>query len=189
MAYLHTRIGVKPSANAGGFLFLPPENPQGWEQHEDGIRGRRFPDYFWKADNLWGAGTFLHRGADERRHGMWRPKDGHNFYEHDASRRLAYIGGNCYSWAGMPADDMATLRTRLQELADSKLPKGFYTANTFVAQGRLTPELLDTMAAGLDSLKPFVEKGVLVWSPLTRTAERWKREYGGKPFQYECAPK
>ena len=40
VAYLLDQIGVPPTNTVGGFLYDPPDNPQGWEQHEAGIGGR-----------------------------------------------------------------------------------------------------------------------------------------------------
>jgi hypothetical protein len=187
IAYLHTQLGVTLSSNVGGFMFLPPDNPQGWEQHENGVKGRVYPDAFWKADVLWGAATGLHRGADERRHGVWKPKDRFNFYEHDPARRLIYIGGNCFNWAGMPNADVETIHKTVAAIAGGQAPAGgYYTANSFIAQRSLSDELIAKVAADLDGLAPLVKEGKIVWSSLTATARRWRNEYQGKPFQFPC---
>lgn len=187
VAYLLEQLGVKPSRNAGGFLYDPPDNPQGWEQHEKGVNGRVYPSYFWRADQIWGAGTAMHRGNDERRHGIWKPKDRYHFYEHDASKRLAYIGGNCYAWSGISMGDVAALQHAVNALSSGEAPReGFYTADIFIAQGQLSEDLLRKIEADLDALRPLAGQGRLVWSTLTRTAERWRKDYQSKPFQYPC---
>jgi hypothetical protein len=187
VAYLHTQLGVKPSGNVGGFLFDPPDNPQGWEKHEKGINGRVYPDFFWKADNIWGAGTWLHRGNDERRHGVWKPQDRYHFYEHDPARRLVYIGGNCFSWIGIPNSGVEAIHRTVAAIASGQMPaEGYYTANLFLSLGGLNYELIERVAEDLDGLAPLVKQGKIIWSSLTHTANRWRSEYHGKPFQYPC---
>jgi len=187
VAYLHTQLGVKPSGNVGGFLFLPPDNVQGWEQHENGVKGRVYPEAFWKAEHLWGAATGLHLGADERRHGVWKPKDRHNFYEHDPARRLVYIGGNCFNWVGMPNASTEAIHKTVAVIAGGEWPAGgYYTANSFISQRGLSDELIAKLAADLEGLAPLVKQGRIVWSSLTQTARRWRSEYHGKPFQHPC---
>src|SRR3990170_5765608 len=93
VAYLIGQLGVSPSNNVGGFLYDPPDNAQGWEQHANGISGSVYPSYFWRADNLWGAATYQHLGNDDKSSGIWRPKDRYNFYVDDPNQRLLYIGG------------------------------------------------------------------------------------------------
>jgi hypothetical protein len=187
VAYLHTQLGVEPSGNVGGFLFDPPDNPQGWEQHEEGLKGRVYPAYFWKADQIWGAGTSQHRGNDEKAHGVWKPADRHNFFEHDPSRRLVYIGGNCYSWMARPAPNVSAVHEAVAAISSGEVPRdGFYTANIFIAQARLNERVVARVAADLDALGPLVRQGKIVWSSLTETANRWRTEHDGKPFQHPC---
>ena len=83
VAYLHTVLGVEPSLNVGGFLAEPPDNPQGWEKHIEGISGWKYPDYSWKAKNLWGGGVFHHVGPEPQdTYGIWCPRDRNHFFEH-----------------------------------------------------------------------------------------------------------
>ena len=187
VAYLHTQLGVEPSATVGGFLFSPPDNPQGWEQHEKGIHGRVYPSYFWRADQLWGAATAGHRGDDEHMHGVWKPTDREHFFDHDPSRRLVYIGGNCYSWMARPVPNASAIHKVVEAISSGDVPRdGFYTANIFIAQARLTDRVLTRITADLDSLQPLVRQGRIVWSSLTETANHWRTDYHGKPFQCPC---
>lgn len=71
VAALIEQLGVAPSHTVGGFLYLPPGNPQGWEKHKAGMSGAVYPGYFWRADILWGASTMLHQGDDDRSSGVW----------------------------------------------------------------------------------------------------------------------
>lgn len=188
VAYLHEQLGVAPSKNVGGFLFDPPDNPQGWEQHEQGIEGRVYPSYFWRADHLWGAATRLHQGNDDRSYGMWRPQDRFQFYPHDPARRLDYIGGGCSSNAGASEGCLAGVERILGAIANGSVPAdGFYTANIMVPQGQLDDAMIARVTACLDAIAPYVASGRVIWSTLTATADRWRNDYGGRPFRVDCS--
>ena len=180
VAYLHEQLGVIPSKNVGGFLYDPPDNPQGWEQHANGIYGWIYPSYFWRADHLWGAATYLHQGNDDVSSGIWRPKDRYNFYVNDPNQRLLYIGGGC---GGQPG-----LMQLLDDILAGRVPAdGFYTANLFVAQASITPQSIAALGTFIDSLAPYVADGRVRWSTLSQTAQRWRTQYGAVSFRYGCA--
>jgi len=179
VAYLIGQLGVTPSKNVGGFLYDPPDNPQGWEQHEAGVYGTVYPSYFWRADNLWGAATYLHQGIDDASSGMWRPKDRYNFYVDDTTQRLAYIGRGCGGLAGLVqlVDDIQT----------GKAPStGFYTANLMLIQDWMDSVSIAQLGATIDSLAPSVAQGRIVWSTLSQTANNWKTQHAAKESRYTC---
>jgi len=180
VAYLIEQLGVTPSKNVGGFLYDPPDNPQGWEQHSSGISGLVYPSYFWRADHLWGAATYLHQGNDDQSSGIWRPQDRYNFSVDDPNQRLLYIGGGC---GGAPG-----VLQLLDDIQTGRAPAdGFYTANLFVAQAILTDQSIAQLGSFIDSLAPQVAQGRLQWVPLTQMADLWRTEYGSQPFQWDCA--
>lgn len=179
VAYLIQQLGVTPSKNVGGFLFDPPDNPQGWEQHIAGISGTVYPGYFWQADQLWGAATFQHQGDDDKSSGIWRPKDRYNFYVDDPNQRLLYVGAGCGAEAGV--------LKLLDDIQAGRVPAdGFYTANLMMIQDWLTPQSITALGSFIDSLAPYVAQGRVRWSTLTETAGLWRTQYGSVPFRYDC---
>lgn len=185
VAYLHTVLGVEPSRNVGGFLAMPPDNPQGWEQHIDGIWGWKYPDYFWKAENLWGAAVFKHAGSEiQNNYGIWKPRDRYHFTEHDDRQRLPHIGSGCITDAiSKPASFDAVWRI-LDAISAEAVPlDGFYTVTPFVPHGFLNKDMIQEIAADIDALAPYVESGRVIWSSLTETANTWRIDYGSKPFR------
>ena len=186
VAYLHTAVAVIPSKNVGGFLYYPPVNPQGWMQHENGTYGINYPSYFWKPDNLWGAGTYLHQGPDDRSYGMWKPQDSANFYLHDSTKNLAYIGGGCYNEIGNLIRISGVIRI-LDAIQNHQVPdSGFYTVSIFVAQATLNSTVINNVSNALTQLAPYVSQGRLEWSKLTNTASLWRTNYNKKPFRIDC---
>ena len=179
VAYLIEQLGVMPSKNVGGFLYYPPDNAQGWEKHINGLEGKVYPAYFWKADNLWGAATYLHQGPDDRSSGIWRPKDRFNFYQHDSTQRLLYIGGGCGGYPGVTKI--------LDNISSGRAPSnGFYTAHLMMIQDWMTESSIQQLGKFIDSLATFVSQGRIRWATLTQMAQAWKTEYNGKPFRYDC---
>lgn len=179
VAYLIEQLGVTTSKNVGGFLYDPPDNPQGWEKHANGINGWIYPSYFWRADHLWGAATYLHQGNDDKSSGIWRPKDRYNFYVNDPNQRLLYVGGGC---GGQPG-----LLQLLDDIQTGQVPAdGFYTANLMMIQDWMTPQSIAALGAFIDSLAPYVADGRVRWSTLSQTAQTWRTQYGSVAFRYGC---
>ncbi|QWR77001.1 hypothetical protein [Candidatus Magnetomonas plexicatena] len=178
VAYLISQLGVTPSRNVGGFMYYPPETGS-WEKHTFGIYGLQFPLYFWQADNLWGAATYEHGLMDDTSFGVWKPKTGYGFYEHDPSQRLLYIGGGCGSMYGI-AD--------LINVKDNGVlnPSGFYTASIFVPQKMLDPLVISTVSDYILTLEPYVSVGKVQWMTLTQIADIWRLNYANTPSQVVC---
>ncbi len=179
VAYLIEQLGVAPSKNVGGFLYYPPDNPQGWEKHINGLQGKVYPAYFWRADNLWGAATLYHQGPDDRSYGIWRPKDRYNFYQHDSTQRLLNIGGGCGDYQGV--------WKILEYISSGRAPaEGFYTANVMMIQDWMTESSIQELGNFIDSLSGYVTQGRIRWRTLTQMSQLWKSEYNGKPFRIDC---
>ena len=188
VAYLHTVLGVQPSSTVGGFLSEPPDNPQGWEQHIEGIHGQRYPDYFWKADLLWGGAVLRHAGPEHQStYGMWKPKDKYHFMEHDPAQRLPHIGSGCQALSIGGTGSLYGTWKILDAISRRAVPlDGFYTTNPFVPQGFLNDEMIRRISDELDALDPYVQQGQVIWSSLSRTARIWEREYRARPFMLAC---
>jgi hypothetical protein len=187
VAYLHTTVGVEPSKIVGGFIWAPPESAH-WEEFREPIKGRIYPSHSWTAETLWGAATFLHQGKDDQSFGIWRPKDKNNFHVDDPSQRLNNIGNGCYTSISSKGADIAGV-LRFVEAASRGVvsPDGYYTANLFISQGRLDLAVVDHLSKALDTLEPYVKQGIITWSPLMRTVNRWRTEYKSKAFRLDCA--
>ena len=182
VAELIRRLGVEPSQVVGGFLYWPPDNPQGWEKFREPIRGRMFPGATWTGRILWGAGTAGHKGPDLFASGVWRPRDRYHFITHDPDSPLIYVG----SWrrTTMQAGGLFELveLARRGELD----PRGMYTAGIFVPQGLLVK---DDFVERFEKevLRPvaeLAEGGLVRWATLPEIAEIWTRDYGSRPTIY-----
>lgn len=186
VAYLFTQLGIEPSLNVGGFLYDPPDNSQGWEQHEGGTYGDVYPSYFWKPDNLWGAATYLHQGNDDKSIGVWKPKDRYNFYVHDSTKHLDYIASSCLGAAGTSGavDQIKSLVTSIE--TGMYPDTGFYAGTMFIGQATLNDSVITTIAAMIDSLAPLVAQGKVVWQHLTLIADSWRTDHRAAAFRLAC---
>jgi hypothetical protein len=179
VADLIQQLGVTPTNTVGGFLYSPPDNPQGWEQHQKGLAGAVFPDYFWHANILWGAATGLHQGVDDHSSGVWLPKDRNSFYVDDPNQSLIYIGGCTRDYGGATA--------LLSAIQKKTVPQdGFYTATVMMIQDHLTEQSIQELGDFIDSTTPERENGSAQWVHLTQVADEWKTEYQAQPFRFNC---
>lgn len=185
VAYLIEQLGLPHNTVVGGFLYAPADNPQGWEQHENGIYGIQFPGFFWRADLLWGAATALHQGEDEESYGLWHPQDRNNFLTNSDTRRLVYIGGGCKSnFTGATLDGVEAY---LNAAAKNALPAdGFFTATIMINQGQLTEAIVQNIANHLESLRPHVSAGRIVWQTLSQVFAEWRTAFGARPYRVGC---
>ncbi|MBL8173698.1 MAG: hypothetical protein JNK48_03460 [Bryobacterales bacterium] len=186
VGYLVEQLGLPRNQVVGGFLYWPAENPQGWEQHENGIFGVKYPAYFWRAELLWGAATPLHQGADEESYGLWHPKDKYNFTADSAARRLVYIGGGCKSnFTGSALDGVEAY---LRAAEKGRLAAdGFYTATIMINQGQLTEGIIQNIASHLEGLRGDVAAGRIVHRTLSEAFAEWRTGYGARAYRMSCA--
>ncbi|KJU83127.1 hypothetical protein MBAV_004680 [Candidatus Magnetobacterium bavaricum] len=176
IALLISLLGVTPSRNVGGFIYELPYG--GWEGHIYGAYGLQFPDAFWQADNLWGAATIDHIGGDDTTFGVWKPKDRYNFYTHEPTQRLLYIGSGCNSFYGIKEIVIAKRSGLLNR-------NGFYTASIFLPQQNLGSDVIKTFAGELDFITQYITYGEITWKSLSQIADIWRTQYM-TPSQVVC---
>lgn len=190
VAYLHLLNGVTPSLNIGGFLYDTIINGNNWENMQDSIRGRNYPNYWWKPEVLWGSGTPNHLN-DILFCGIWKPHSMANFWSHDSTKRLILIGKGC----SLPLRDTSNITTIMNGLRNLIralelnliIDTGMVTASIFVGQGTFSNSLTAKISALIDSIAPYVASGKIIWSNLTNTKNIWKANYSRKPQRILCS--
>ena len=178
VAELIRMLGVSPSRVVGGFLYYPPDNPQGWEKFREPLKGSVYPSAVWKAEVLWGASTYHHQGLDLHASGVWKPKDRYHFITHDPGQPLIYVGG--YRRSAMILGGLPELVMYAEEgvLEADKI----YTVTVFVSQSMLTDDFIQAFEDYvLKPLKLYEEQGVVEWATLEEVAEIWKTKFGEQP--------
>src|SRR3989344_106744 len=177
-AYLINQLGVAPSRTVGGFLASPPEQSKE-EYFRQSLKGVKYPDYSWKAEILWGAGTAQHKDDEGiSASGIWRPKDNENFLVNDNSA-LPHIGGyNPTNWQGL--NDLVE-KQKNGELEEGKI----YTQTIFAGQNNmLQSSYIEDFRQQIQSLSEYTDAGLIKWVGLKEVISIWKSEYDSEPNTY-----
>jgi len=177
VAYMFERLGVKSSKVVGGFVYWPPENPQGWEKFREPLHGKNY-NYTWEAEILWGAATFLHRGPDDVSSGIWKPKDKYHFTEHDENSNLIYVGTGS-------RDKTQWIKNLVSKIKNGELPQNkIYTATLMLAEDHLLrggEATFNGWENTVRELSEYAARGEIVWVGLSEVVEIWKKKYRLEP--------
>ncbi|MGE0862413.1 MAG: hypothetical protein AB7P34_00820 [Vicinamibacterales bacterium] len=182
VAYLLSYLNVPPNGIVGGFTVNPPAD-ESWTRLREPLAGLKYRDYTWQATTLWGGGSAGHRN-DSNASGIWRPKGANEFEVDDPSQDLLAVG----NWPGIdPLNrvDTAPLAALLQALREGELEAGrMYTVTVMVPQCELDsdPTLISSVGLFIDRFQEDVERGDLVWAPLTEMVRVWREDYGSQPL-------
>ncbi|MEO8209157.1 MAG: hypothetical protein ABI840_01240 [bacterium] len=190
VAYLHSQLGITPSKIVGGFLYDTIVGGNNWENLEEGIFGRIYPNYFWQPDILWGGGTQNHLN-DPQNYGAWKPQSMANFYFHDTSKHLTLIGNGCNNKI-FDTTQVTTVVQRIRNVVNainySALPdSGIYTATVHTQIGSLSISQINKIVQFIDSIKSFVTQGKVIWKNIDEIYDTWNKSYGKKPFWLGCS--
>jgi len=178
VAYLIKELGVTPSHIVGGFLASPPEQSK-VEYFRQSLKGIKYPDYDWKAEILWGGGTYKHQDDEELLvSGVWKPKDNENFLIHDGNAPLPNVGGYKSNWQG--------LNDLLQKQQNGELEEGkIYTQTIFAGQlDMLRQNFIEDFRQQIRNSAEYEDAGLIKWVGLKEAVDIWKSEYNSEPNIY-----
>jgi hypothetical protein len=191
------KLGVIPSSVVGGFLYDTTGLSKligdsvglsfDWTKHQEGSYSKDSL-YFYKPDYLWGASTAYHTGVEDETYGMWIPKDFANFYTHDATQTLAFIGHGCKNTITDKEINLENLFSLLDSLNNGSLPEsGFYTSSLILHQNYFEEAAYDSIvSASIDQIKKYDTNGRIQWDILSEVGNKWKNNYKSKPYQLAC---
>ncbi len=173
VAYLIDSCGVEPTHVAGGFIFYPVEESV-FDHFLNPIHGEHY-EYTWTPEILWGASEKYHRGHDDSCSGIWKPLSKDNFYIHNHSGPVVYVGGYKREFQG--------LWELLGKQENGELEEGMiYTTSIFVGQTEVTDdEFISYFDNQIKALKPYEEEGRIEWIKLEEVVEIWKTQYDSVP--------
>ncbi len=178
VAYLISQlIEGEPSHTVGGYIAYPPDSSK-IEYFRDTIYGWHY-DYKWKAEILWGGATKFHQNEDSLYvAGIWKPKDNYHYLLHDEYAPLPEIGRYLPNWRG--------LHDLLKKQEKGELHSGrIYTITIFVSQNfLLDTNFINAFSKKIDSLKPYVDSGRIVWVGLAEVVDIWRTHYDARPNLY-----
>ena len=171
VAYLIEKLGVTPSAVAGGMIVAPPEDSI-LEQFWQPITGVQYPHYTWTAEILWGGGTAYHENEESLwLSGIWKPKDKSHFAEHSADAPKLNVGHYGSSWETL---DHLLQRGQNGELDASKI----HTCAIFAGQSKLVrPDYIQEFEREIQSR---TDQNI-IWVGLAEVVKIWRTQYNSEP--------
>lgn len=191
LAHLLDSAGLQsPRKNMGGFIwtttpdFMPYQNP---------VAGNTYPDYTWRPDVIWGAGSPNHQN-DYNGYGVWKPQGPNlNFFNHDPSKHLTFIGNGC-SYVVFDTTQVSTIVNAIVEMLQYIQyqpydPMAMYTASIQMNFRDLAgPGYVDTIAAIVRGLEPYVNSGQIVYQTLSDKYTTWYTAHSNTAdyFRTDC---
>lgn len=189
VAYLIDSCGVTPSNNVGGFLYDTIIGGHNWCDMQNGITAQLPPFHVWHPDVLWGGGSVNH-GNDVNDYGAWKPDTLHNFFQHNASRHLVFIGNGC-SPVLSDTSSVSYIVNQITQMA-TYINTGMFPMNGFYCATIMT-NLRDMNSAGIQKvsqvihqLQPLIDNGEIVWANTSNKKSIWESTYNSQPFMFSC---
>lgn len=187
VVWYYQQLGITPSKVIGGFLYdtvmnalMPGSN---WTAMQDSLPGKVHPTFKFKFDILWGGGAPSHGGTgDLNPIGIWRPDTLHNILSNNSSRHLIILGNGCNDLLTDTSADIVSnivneIRELVYEINNGQLPAGKFYSSTIQFNVRdLKPGLPIKAAQIIDSLKPLVDAGYIVWKNHSEKVNIWKTQ-------------
>ena len=199
LAHLLDSAGLAyPRNNMGGFLwtmasdFMPYQNP---------VAGNTYPNYLWNPNVIWGAGSPGHTN-DYNGYGVWKPQGANaQFFTHTPSNHLTYIGNGC-SYVVFDTTHVSTIINAVVQMLQYIQYQPYNSMSMYTASIQMNfrnianPGFVDTIAAIVRGLEPYVNSGQIVYQTLTEkyntwyaahptTTDHWKTDCTGLPLAVE----
>lgn len=221
IAYLITQMGAEPSQVIGGTVhvkcgdsYLGFLELDDWQKNidlsADGlVHGEDYPDAVWDPKVLSDPGMGGHF-FDDWSSGVWKPGNASQFYTHDPSSDIVYIGegyphdatiiGPNHASDGMVhASNGEYIKELVAKIADKELPTGtkdgqefMYTASLHVRDTAIVTEsggtvTVDGLKQVLDELQPLREQGKIIFLKFEDVATLWEQQYDSVPHRIDLS--
>ncbi len=193
IAFLLDSIGLKTPRRHVGIVYYP-DSVQDWTVYNDGpINGAVFPFFQWRPEFGTGGGSPWHV-KDDSTFGVWKPRAANDYYTHEPSNHIYYVGTGCVQRITEETDP-DTLAAFITDLAD-KIATGlmpqdkFYPMKINIHQTDLSASTIQKAAAVIDLLAPLVSSGQVIWSTYSKTFDRfqtWSNLTSQDYSQFACS--
>ena len=190
------RVTERITEIVGGLIYTDAAMFERLDQGEAGTLAAT--TMTWKPEVLSMAAAFEHHlgdfSDDDRTSGIWKPTGtGDDFYVHDDSKRMVYIGpgqqhadwnGTCKFQFAEPVDYIKVIQRYLDE---GRIPADrIYTVSIGVPQSVMFGNeegqaYLERMIA---AMKPLVEQGKVIHATYSEVLEAWETTYNAQPNQF-----
>lgn len=198
-----TLMNSSPTNTLGGFVYSTEDQsvqPIDWWKYQDTITGKFFPTSKWKAQLMWGAGSYIPHSNDLNDYGIWKPSSVSythtldSFYVHNPANSVWYIGNGCQPIQALDAsENISSIINPLRSFIDSIqlgiLPQNkFYSYSITINQSQFGTTLFSKISAICDTINNWgVSK--IQWMTLTEKFaefQSWQTSSGLQYSQWNC---
>ena len=200
--YLDT-LNCSPTKTVGGFLYSTQNasvQPIDWWKFQDTITAKSFPWKKWKANLMWGAGSYLPHTNDLNDYGIWLPSavsytaTFDSFYVHNRNNNVWYLGNGCQPIQSLDSlesihDILDPLRDFVDSIQNGLLPQNkFYIYSVTINQREFCPMLFQKISDFCDSINNWGSSKIQ-WEKLTEkysSFQSWQFSSGLEYSQWNC---
>lgn len=196
-------LGAKPTKTLGGFVYTTTNQsiaPIDWYKFQTNVQGKKYPWKTWKADMMWGAGSYKPHTNDLNDYGIWKPDTVSytntltSFYKHNPNRSVWYIGNGCQPIYALDSTEdeqiiISAIRSFLNQIENKTVPLNkFYVYSVVINQSHFGPTLFKKISTICDSINSW-DKSKIEWKKLTEKIsafQAWQKTTGEQYSQWLC---
>jgi len=196
-------MGCNPTATLGGFVYASANQSQqqiDWFRYQDTIVGKQYPWVKWKANLMWGAGSFPPHTNDLNDWGIWKPDmvsyttTEASFRVHNPNNTVWYVGNGCQPIYALDSLEdyqqiLNPLRSFIDSLQHDLLPQNrFYVYSITINQSQFGPTLFSKISAVCDSINNWGTTKVQ-WANLSEKFDlfqAWQSTSGETSSMWNC---
>jgi len=200
--YLDT-LGCFPTETVGGFLYATQNvsaQAIDWWQFQDTIIAKSFPWEKWKANIMWGAGSYTPHTNDLNDYGIWKPSavsytaTFDSFYVHNPYNTVWYMGNGCQPIQSLDSlesihDILNPLRDFIDSIQNGLLPQNkFYVFSVTINQREFGPMLFQKIGDLCDTINNWGASKI-IWKRLSEKFtlfQNWQFSSGQQYSQWNC---
>lgn len=196
-------LGCRPTNTLGGFVYATSNQASqaiDWFNFQDTITGITYPWKKWKANLMWGAGSYQPHTNDLNDYGVWKPDTlsytttFNSFYNHNPNRTVWYISNGCQPLYALDSTEneqiiISDIKSFIGNLQNGLLPQNkFYVQSVTINQSHFGPTLFQKITTICDSINSWGTNKV-EWATLTEKFslfEAWQINTSQTHSQWLC---
>lgn len=187
VAYMIGMCGATPTHVLGGFLWYSTSGNPDWFPYEDSIIGKQYPFFKFRADLMYGPGSFPPHQSDLNDFGLWKPDTTINFYGHNNNRHLWLVGNGCAPVMDSTVNEQEvidSIQSHVANIQNMVWPSNkFYSATIMINQANFGPTLYNKINTVLDSIN-ITCGSFISWSLITEKYAAFQVWQGGNSGAY-----
>jgi len=190
-------LGCNPTTTLGGFVYATTNQsiaPIDWFKYQNTITGKKYPWKTWKANLMWGAGSYQPHTNDLNDYGIWKPDTTNNFYTHNPNRAVWFIGNGCQPIFALDSTEneqtiISSIKSFVNQVQSGAVPQNkFYVLSVVINQSHFGSTLFQKVSTVCDSVNAWGTSKIQ-WKKLTEkysAFQTWQTTTGLQYSQWLC---